>query len=83
MRVFELYSANEFRDFIEGAKRGRPVGHGQSGIVAGDESSSDDQEKCPAGEYDCEAVEAAIIRRIGDGVQNRAPLKIVDASSFY
>ena len=73
MGVLELHSANKLGDLVERAERSWPVGHGQSGVVAGDESSGDDQEKGPAGENDSKAVEAAIICGIGDGVQSRAP----------
>ena len=70
--VLELHAADEFGDFIERAERSRPVGDGESGVVAGDQGSGDDKEKRPAGEDDGEAVKAAIVS-CGDGFQSWAP----------
>jgi len=79
--VLELHTADEPGDLVERAERGRPVGDGESGIVAGDQCSGDDEEKRPAGENDREAVQLAIIRS-GDGFQSRAPWrKIAEAGA--
>jgi hypothetical protein len=70
--MLELDSTDKLGNLIERAEGGRPVGDRESGIVAGDQSPSDDEEKRPAGKNDGEAVKAAIIR-CGYGIQSRAP----------
>jgi len=49
------------RHFVEGAKAGGPVGDGQSGVIAGDERSGDNQDECCAGGEDGEAVQSAMV----------------------
>ena len=59
--VFELHTADQFRDLVERTERGGPVRDGEASIVAGDQGSGDDQEECPPGQNDGEAVQAAVI----------------------
>ncbi len=72
MRVLELHAADEFRNLVPGSERGRPVGNGQAGVVAGDERSGNDQKKSPAGEHDREPMMPAIVG-CRDGFQSSAP----------
>jgi hypothetical protein len=47
------------------AKACRPVRDGQAGIVAGDQPSGHDQQKCQCGDKDGEAMLCGVIRRRG------------------
>ena len=72
MDVLELYAADQVGDFVEGSEGSGPVGDGESGVVARDQGSGDDEQEYPAGEEDREAVMRAVVR-CGQGLQNGAP----------
>jgi hypothetical protein len=61
MSMFVLDAANHLRDFVKGTKTGRPVGDRQTGVIAGDESSGNDQEQSGAGGEDGKAVQSAMV----------------------
>ena len=69
MDVFELHAAYEMGDFVEGSEGGGPVGDRESGVVARDQGSGNDEQEYPAGEEDREAVMRAVVR-CGQGLQN-------------
>jgi len=70
--VFEENSALERWNAIEGPERCRPIGHGEAGVIAGDESSSDEQQKRAAGREQHEAMMCAIKGR-GLSLRTRLP----------
>jgi hypothetical protein len=72
MGMLEFHAANELGNLVPGTERCRPVGNREAGIVAGNQSTGNDQEKSPAGENDGEAVKPGIV--VGcDGFQSSAP----------
>lgn len=60
--MFKFNSANHLRHFVEGAEGSGPVGDGQSGVIAGDQRSGDDQDQGGAGGKDGEAMQATMVR---------------------
>ena len=73
MRPLITHAADKVRDLYQIAEGGRPVRNRQTRVIAGNESSSGDDDKSCAGDEDSEGVVCAIVR-CGEGVQNRAPL---------
>ena len=73
MGVFELHSTDQVRDLVPGTERRRPVGDGQSGIIAGYEGASNDENERPAGKDQSQPVVVPVVQ-CGDGFQNRVPL---------
>lgn len=71
MCMLELYAADQLRNLVEGSERSRPVRNRQPSVVAGDKCAGNDEKKYPAGKYDRESVQPAIVR-CGDGFQNDA-----------
>ena len=69
MAVFEFDATHHVGNLVNGSERGRPVGNGKPGVVAGDQGSSDDQKKRGARGKDSEGVVGAIVR-FGQGVQS-------------
>jgi hypothetical protein len=47
--VLEFHAAHELGNLVPGTERCGPVGNRETGIIAGDESTGDDQEKSPTG----------------------------------
>ena len=72
VRVLELHAPDQLRDFVQGTERGRPVWHGQAGIVAGDQGSRNDQEESPEGQQDSEPMKSAVVSCC-ERLQSNAP----------
>jgi hypothetical protein len=70
--VLKLDSADQFRNFVPRAERGRPIRHREPGVVAGDQRTGNDEKKCPAGEYYGEPVMPTVVRYF-NGFQSSAP----------
>ena len=60
------------RNLVPGAEGGGPVGNRKPGVIAGDQCTSNNQKKGPAGEHDGKAMKAAIVG-CSDGFQSSAP----------
>jgi hypothetical protein len=62
MAMFVLHAANHARNLVEGTEGGRPVRDRQTGVIAGDQGSGDDQDESGAGGEDGEAMQSAMVR---------------------
>ena len=69
MRVFELHASNHVGNLVNGSEAGGPVRDRETGVIAGDQGSRDDEDKSRARSEDGEGVVRAIVR-FGQGVQN-------------
>ena len=72
MSVLESDAAHHMRDLVERTERGWPIGNRETGIVAGDQGSGNDQHKRGGGGKYSEAVQPAIVR-CWNGLQTRLP----------
>src|ERR1700736_5299889 len=69
MDVLKLHPAHQLRNLVPGAERRWPVRYGQSGVIAGYQRASNEEQKSPAGEGHRKPVVPFVIRS-GDEFQN-------------
>ncbi|PYX39698.1 MAG: hypothetical protein DMG81_08800 [Acidobacteria bacterium] len=69
MAPLETDAADQMRNFYEITKRGGPIGHRESSIIAGDACPEHDHKKGKGRGEDRERVVSAVIGS-GDGLQN-------------
>jgi hypothetical protein len=74
MAVLVLHATHHVRHFVERSEARRPVGDGQSRIIAGDKRPGNNEDKRDAGGEDGEAVQPAVVRDF-DAFQNSPHLK--------
>jgi hypothetical protein len=62
MAMFELHTTYHMGHLVDGSESGGPVGDGQAGVVAGDQSSGNDEKESCAGREHGETVMGAVER---------------------
>src|SRR6266568_1675540 len=69
MDVLKPHSTHQLRNLVPGAERRWPVRYGQSGVIAGYQRASNEEQKSPAGKGHRKPVVPLVIRS-GDELQN-------------
>src|SRR4029077_9992682 len=69
MDVLKPHSTHQLRNLVPGAERRWPVRYGQSGVIAGYQRASDEEQKSPAGKGHRKPMVPLVIRS-GDELQN-------------
>ena len=65
VRVLKLYPADHLGNLEQMAKASRPVGDGQTGVVAGDQPAGNDQQESQSGNKHGKAMMSGVIRGRG------------------
>jgi hypothetical protein len=63
--MLEFHAADHPRHLVERAETGRPVGHRQPGIVAGNQSAGNQQQECQDSDKNGEAMLRSVVPGIG------------------
>jgi hypothetical protein len=71
VRVLKLYPADHLWNLEQMAKARRPVGDGQSGVVAGHEPACNDQQESQRGNKNSKAMMSGVIRGRGQNCSLR------------
>jgi hypothetical protein len=73
VRMLKLYSADHLRNFEEMAKACGPIGDGQSGVIAGNKATGNQQEKSKYGDKYSKTMLSGVISGGGQNCSLRVP----------